>query len=155
MKLLLKNLLFTGLVPGTVGVYLPLWIAWPRSATRGVPAMGAWVLVGAGGALYLSSLVSFVRDGEATPAPIDAPRRLVVCGPYRWVRNPMYLGVLTVVLGWTVLFRSWALVLYGVAIGVAFQLFILFFEEPRLRQTFGEEYVRYCRQTPRWPRLRR
>lgn len=150
MALLLKNLLFTVLVPGTVGVYLPLSIAGDRTPASG-PVLGlALVLLAAGGGVYAWCLWDFASFGRGTPAPIDAPKRLVVRGLYRFVRNPMYVGVLAVILGQAVLFRSTALGLYALAVGTAFHGFVRLYEEPRLAREFGSEYEAYRARVGRW-----
>lgn len=99
----------------------------------------------------------FVARGRGTPAPFDAPRRLVVTGPYRYVRNPMYLGTGLFIGGCAVLFWEFsaALLWYGVGIIVAVNLFILLYEEPTLRRKFDGDYREYCRNVRRWlPRSR-
>jgi len=101
MTLLLKNLLFTLLVPGTVAVWIPLawsrrFVATPSSLLLALPVFLA------GATLYAWTTFNFARIGRGTPAPIDAPRKLVVRGPHRYVRNPMSLGVLAVILGWAI-----------------------------------------------------
>ncbi|MCG8456937.1 MAG: isoprenylcysteine carboxylmethyltransferase family protein [Holophagales bacterium] len=156
MLLLLKNLLFTLVVPGTVGVYLPLWIAGDRGPTSGTLLVLAIVLFGAGLTIYGWCVWDFATFGRATPAPVDAPKRLVVRGLYRYTRNPMYLGVLAVISGWALLYRSHQLVLYALGVATMFHLFIVLYEEPHLRKVFGEEYELYREITPRWlPSLRR
>ena len=155
MALLLKNLLFTVLVPGTAAVYFPLWIAvgQPRSSGIGMVTAAVILLVGAG--IYASSQWNFAALGRGTPAPIDAPKRLVIYGPYRHVRNPMYLGVLAVILGWAILFSSVVLVVYGLVLGTCFHLFTVLYEERHLLREFGSEYEAYCKRVGRWrPRLR-
>jgi len=92
----------------------------------------------------------FARFGRGTPAPIDAPKRLVTRGLYRYTRNPMYVGVLTVILGWAVLFRAWALVAYALAVWSCFHSFIILYEEPHLRAQFGKEYEEYRVRVSRW-----
>jgi protein-S-isoprenylcysteine O-methyltransferase Ste14 len=150
MRLALKNLLFTVLVPGTVAVYGPLLL------TRGVmPATGvarglAIVVLAVGACIYAWCVWDFATFGRGTPAPIDAPTRLVVRGLYRVTRNPMYVGVLTVVLGWAILYRSPALALYGFAVWCCFQSFVLLYEEPHLRRVFGAEYEAYRARVGRW-----
>lgn len=159
MELLVKNLFFTVLVPGTVAVYLPISIA-GDGAGRGsggalltVVALLAFVV---GGAIYAWCLWDFASFGRGTPAPIDPPQRLVVRGLYRWSRNPMYVGVLTVVLGQAAWFGSLGLVLYACAVAACFQLFVMLYEEPHLRRQFGPDYEAYCTRVGRWlPRLRR
>ena len=88
--------------------------------------------------------------GSGTPAPIDAPKRLVKRGFYRYTRNPMYVAALTVVIGWATLFGAAVLVGYAIVLFVAFSLFIRLYEEPRLAREFGEEYATYVSQVGRW-----
>jgi protein-S-isoprenylcysteine O-methyltransferase Ste14 len=94
--------------------------------------------------LYLISL------GKGTPAPIDAPKFLVKEGPYQWVRNPMYLAALSIVIGQAILFRSFLLVGYALLVWGVVHLFVVFVEEPSLRHQFGESYESYLRTVPRW-----
>ncbi len=148
--LLLKNLLFTLLVPGTVAVYVPLLMARNRSPAAGAALVIAIALLTVGGAIYAWCVVDFATFGRGTPFPADAPGRLVVRGLYRYTRNPMYVGVLTVILGWAVFYRSAEHACYAVAIALCFQLFIILYEEPHLRRTFGPEYDEYCGKVPRW-----
>lgn len=108
------------------------------------------LLVLLGGTLYFWCLWGFAVLGRGTPAPIDPPKRLVVRGPYRHVRNPMYLCLLAVILGWSVLFKSLPLLLYALAVGAAFHLFTVLYEEPHLRKVFGAEYEDYLARVPRW-----
>jgi protein-S-isoprenylcysteine O-methyltransferase Ste14 len=111
--------------------------------------VGLLVLV-LGVGLYLWCAGAFTFIGKGTPAPIDAPKTLVVQGPYRWVRNPMYLAVLSVILGQALLFRSVLLVGYALLVWVVVHLFVVFIEEPSLRGQFGGSYEEYLRQVPRW-----
>jgi len=156
MKLLLKNLLFTVLVPGTVAVYLPLMIAGRRSPASGlVWAIGCLLLI-LGVAIYSWCVWDFATFGRGTPAPIDAPRKLVIRGLYQYTRNPMYLGVLTIILGWAVHFRAAVLLPYALVVGACFHLFIVLYEERHLQRAFGSEYEDYCARVGRWlPRFRR
>jgi protein-S-isoprenylcysteine O-methyltransferase Ste14 len=150
MVLLLKNLLFTVVVPGTVAVLLPLAIAAERTAVATPPRALALLLFAAGGSIYAWCVWDFASFGRGTPAPIDAPKRLVVRGLYRYVRNPMYLGVLTFILGWAAWCGSTGLLLYAAAVATLFHTFIVLYEEPHLRREFGDEYVRYCARAWRW-----
>ena len=88
--------------------------------------------------------------GLGTPAPIDPPKTLVVRGPYRWTRNPMYVAVLAVLIGECVVTQSAALAEYSVAVFFGFYAFVLFYEEPTLGHKFGDEYRQYCARVPRW-----
>jgi protein-S-isoprenylcysteine O-methyltransferase Ste14 len=155
MRLLLKNLLFTLVVPGTVGVYLPLLIARQRSAAAGPTLALAALLIAVGGAVYAWCVWDFATFGRGTPAPIDAPKQLVVRGLYRHVRNPMYVGVLAVIFGWALLFRALGVLIYGLAAIGWMHLFVVYYEEPHLKRIFGDPYDRYRARVGRWlPRLR-
>jgi protein-S-isoprenylcysteine O-methyltransferase Ste14 len=156
MLLLLKNLLFTLLVPGTVAVYVPLFLARNRSPATGLAFFLALCLLLLGSAICVWCVWDFATFGRGTPAPIDAPKKLVVRGLYRHTRNPMYVGVLTVLLGWTVMFGGKGLPIYTCCVGVSFHLFVVFSEEPRLARQFGVEYRDYCAKVSRWvPQFRR
>ena len=126
-----------------------------RPARLGVVEAAGLALLFAGGLLALWSVFAFALIGRGTPAPFDPPRRLVVGGPYRWVRNPMYIGAGLVLLGAAMFYGSIGLVLYAVAFWSAAHLFVLYYEEPALRRTFGPEYDAYVHSRRRWmPRWR-
>ncbi len=146
----LGYLLFVLLIPGTGGVYVPGLILAGSGATFGHIAWPATVLVGAGVALVTWCFWVFLAAGRGTPAPWDAPRRVVAVGPYRWVRNPIYVGALMIVLGEAWFFLSVPLVLYAIAVAVGVHLLVVTYEEPALRAQFGDEYERYRRRVPRW-----
>jgi protein-S-isoprenylcysteine O-methyltransferase Ste14 len=152
-----RTLIFTIIVPGFWTVLVPYWVVGrgARLEMRGTVLAGG-LLVVAGTALYLiCAFWGFALRGSGTPAPIDPPKKLVVVGPYRVVRNPMYLSVLCVMLGEALAFRSVALAEIGCAFFAFTVLFVTLYEEPILRRKFGAEYEAYCRQVPRWvPRLR-
>jgi protein-S-isoprenylcysteine O-methyltransferase Ste14 len=156
MILFLKNLLFTVVAPGTVAVCVPLVIARGRSAVSG-PMIGlALVLLAVGAAIYTWCVVDFAVFGRGTPAPIDAPKHLVVRGLYRYTRNPMYLGVSTTILGWAVLYQSAALAGYLIVVGFCFHLFIVLYEERHLEAVFPDQYEEYRNRVGRWlPVVRR
>lgn len=150
MTLFFKNLLFTLVIPGTVAVYVPLRLAPPGWPAFGMVQLLATLLLAVGGAIYLWCVWDFATFGRGTPAPIDAPKRLVVRGLYRHVRNPMYVAVLTVVTGWTVYFTSPRLLGYEAMLFLLFNSFVSVYEEPTLRRLFGDEYERYCARVGRW-----
>jgi protein-S-isoprenylcysteine O-methyltransferase Ste14 len=156
VALFLKNVVFTVLVPGTVGGYLPYAIGSRAAAGEGGgPFDTGRLLVAAplflvGAAIYLWCLWHFAVTGRGTPAPIDPPTRLVVRGLYRRIRNPMYVGVLLVVAGWALYYRSIAVIEYAVALAVLFHVFVVFVEEPLLRRRFGAAYDDYTRTVGRW-----
>ena len=150
MKLFLKVALFTAVMPGTFAGLLPVFIVGDRTVGGGVTLGLACGLFAFGFILYLRSAWDFAVFGRGTPAPIDAPKRLVTRGFYRYTRNPMYVAVLTVVMGWAALFGAAVLVGYGIVLFVVFSLFIRLYEEPRLAREFGEEYAEYVSQVGRW-----
>jgi len=148
----LKTLIFTILVPGTILILVP-WLLLQSSGGSNL-TLSLWLigllplLLGVG--LYFWCAGAFTFIGKGTPAPIDAPVFLVREGPYQWVRNPMYLGVLSVVIGEAILFHSLLLVGYALLAWVVVHLFVIFYEEPTLRRQFGESYAAYLRTVPRW-----
>ena len=143
MKLFLKVALFTAVMPGTFAGLLPVLIVGDRAVAGGAAPGLAWGLFAFGLVLYLRSAWDFAAFGRGTPAPMDAPKRLVTRGFYRYTRNPMYVASLTVVLGWATLYWAAVLVGYAIVLFVAFSLFIRLYEEPRLARDFGEEYAAY------------
>lgn len=155
MMLILKNLLFTLAVPGTMGVYVPLLLARDRAPVSGPVYVLALALLAIGGVIYAWCVWDFAVFGHGTPAPIDAPKKLVVRGLYRHSRNPIYVGVLTALVGWAVMFRGTNLLIYMLCVGISFHLFVVLYEEPYLRRQFGAEYYDYCAKVGRWlPRVR-
>ena len=150
MKLFLKTTLFTVVMPGTFAVLFPILLAGDRTAASGATLGFALFLFALGSVLYLRSAWDFAVFGSGTPAPIDAPKRLVTCGLYRYTRNPMYIGSLTVVVGWATLFGAIILVAYTVLLFVLFSLFIRRYEGPRLAREFGSKYATYVSQVGRW-----
>jgi protein-S-isoprenylcysteine O-methyltransferase Ste14 len=112
-------------------------------------------LVVAGLPVLLDSFARFALQGLGTPAPIFPTRHLVVSGMFQYVRNPMYVAVLSLILGQGLLFGNVRVLEYGIAVWVAFYLFVLVYEEPTLRNSYGLEYEEFCANVPRWiPRLR-
>ena len=149
----LKTLMFTILVPGTLLGIVP-WFLLHWSGEAMMPSLSVWLigllplLLGIG--LYFWCAGEFTFRGHGTPAPIDAPIFLVKAGPYHWVRNPMYLAVLAIVIGQAILFRSFLLLGYVLLVWGVVHLFVVFVEEPSLRRQFGESYETYLHSVPRW-----
>ena len=149
----LKTLIFSILVPGTVAGVIP-WLLLQGSAGAVLLIPSIWIvgflplLLGVG--LYLWCAGAFTFIGKGTPAPIDAPKVLVVEGPYRWVRNPMYIAVFSVVIGEALLFRSFLLIGYALLVAGVVHLFVVFVEEPSLRRQFGASYETYLCTVSRW-----
>ncbi|MDP1736372.1 MAG: isoprenylcysteine carboxylmethyltransferase family protein [Caulobacter sp.] len=152
---ILGSILFFVLVPGTFAGVIPWWITrWDLSYSSTVLMTVGGLLILAGLAALIASFARFALDGLGTPAPIAPPGTLVVTGLYRFVRNPMYAAVMAIVLGQALMFYSPGLVAYAVAVWLAFQGFILMYEEPTLRVTFGDPYAAYFAAVPRWiPKL--
>lgn len=149
----LRSLFFTILMPGTVAGVVP-WLLLQSSgeAVRLVPSL--W-LIGllpllAGLALFFWCNGLFTFVGKGTLAPIDAPVFLVRAGPYQWVRNPMYIAVLTIILSEAILFHALVLIGYALVVGTAMHLFVVLVEEPLLRRQFGESYETYLHTVARW-----
>jgi len=151
--------LFLVLAPGTVAIYIP----WRISRWRFEPALLGFpgfrtigvVMIAVGLPVLLDSFARFAIQGLGTPAPVAPPQHLVVTGLYRCVRNPMYVGVSSLILGQGLLFGSIRILEYGLVVWLAFFLFVLLYEEPALRRKFGDEYRKFCAQVPRWiPRLK-
>jgi protein-S-isoprenylcysteine O-methyltransferase Ste14 len=150
MSLALRNLVFTLIVPGAGGVYVP-WLILTRHGRSPTPA--AWyavAVIAVGVLLYVSCLWLFATAGRGTPGVWDPPRQIVTAGPYRWVRNPIYVAALLIVGGEAWLFLSADLLLYACALALGFHLIVVAYEEPTLRAQFGEQYDDYCHTVHRW-----
>ena len=151
---LARAVTYSALFIGLLLVFLPDRIL--SSTGIGQPfAFGAWqvagMVLGASGALLaLMCIFTFVFAGNGTPAPFDPPRRLVVQGPYRLVRNPMYLGAGLALAGAALFYQSIALLGYASVFLLLTHLFVVLYEEPTLRRTFERDYEVYCRQVSRW-----
>jgi protein-S-isoprenylcysteine O-methyltransferase Ste14 len=152
---IIKTLIFLFTVPGTVLVHIPLRLA-RGEASRGRTGAAAAFLAWAGGAvLLLWPVWNFSVQGRGSPSPADPPKKLVVEGPYRYVRNPMYLAAALVLLGHWLRSGSRSVLIYGLAVVTAFHLFVVHYEEPNLERRFGEAYRKYRASVPRWlPKLR-
>jgi protein-S-isoprenylcysteine O-methyltransferase Ste14 len=149
MKSLLWKALFAFLVlPGLVAFAIPL-LAFERPPLTSMSIPGA-VIAAVGVVLLLWCVGEFYVNGKGTLAPWAPPRHLVTTGLYRFSRNPMYVGVLLILVGCAVGFRSRALSLYAVAVAIAFQLRVVSHEEPWLERTFGDTWPRYKAAVPRW-----
>lgn len=150
---------FFVLAPGVVAGLIPYWLSgWqtrgPALAWQPVqPIGGALIVVGV--LMLISAFVRFVREGAGTPAPVAPTERLVVGGLYRYVRNPMYLAVLAIIVGQALAFANVRLLAYAVAVWVGFATFVKLYEEPTLKRRYGEQYEAYRRAVPAWlPRMR-
>ena len=154
MFALVRSLTYGSLFVAVLLVFLPArvleWTGIARPSGLGpLQVMGGMVVV-AGAALAVWCVATFALVGRGTPAPFDSPRRLVVSGPYRWVRNPMYLGAVTALLGAALFYESLALAGYAAVFLAVAHLFVKGYEEPTLARTFGAEYEAYRRRVGRW-----
>ncbi|MEM7186521.1 MAG: isoprenylcysteine carboxylmethyltransferase family protein [Bacteroidota bacterium] len=154
-SLFIRNLIFTILQPGVVVGLIPYLLL--RSQIERILPDSWKVTTIAGALLFLVGLVimiacirSFALQGKGTISPIDPTRELVSSGLYRFSRNPMYVGVMLQLIGLALYFGSNRLWLYLLLVFLAFNLFIVLIEEPRLRRDFGESYIRYCEKVGRW-----
>ena len=150
----LKFFLGSGLVlPGVVAGLVPALLAYMDAGRNGGWAFG-FVLLGLGLVLLLWCVRDLLVSGRGTLAPWDPPKRLVVVGFYRFVRNPMYIAVVTLVVGWSLAAGSRLLACYGALLAIGFHLRVICHEEPRLRRQFGAEWAAYSVSVARWlPRL--
>lgn len=152
----LRSLLFLIIAPGMVAGYIPLALlrSGPQLETGILAylALPLWIM---GGVILLWSFWNFLHEGRGTPAPIDPPKQLVATGFYRYVRNPMYVGVLLMLIGHFLWFGFWWLLIYAALAFLTVHLFVILYEEPTLRRKFGAAYEDYLRTVPRWiPKLR-
>ncbi len=158
MLAVLGSAIFFVLAPGTVAVLIPWWICRWRfepSAIGWLPVrvLGGLMIV-AGAAVLIDSFARFALQGLGTPAPVFPTRHLVVTGLYRYVRNPMYVAVTSVILGQGMMFGNVRVLEYGALVWLAFHVFVMAYEEPALRVAFGAQYEAFCEGVPRWiPRL--
>lgn len=158
MFALMRGLTYATLFISFVLVFLPAQVL-VRSGVAAPPDVGPAQILGAaavilGLSLAISCVLAFGIVGKGTPAPFDPPRRLVVRGPYRYVRNPMYIGALVGLAGASLFYQSLALLGFTAVFALTVHLFVLFYEEPTLARLFGADYTEYRRQVRRWwPRL--
>lgn len=153
---LFGSAVFFFIAPGTVGGFAPWVISdWrlPEGAFA-IPQYAGAVLISISLIALIECFVRFAQEGDGTPAPVAKTKKLVVKGLYRHTRNPMYVAVLGLIFGQALFFENVQVAWYGAAIWFTFHIFVVFFEERRLRREFGGEYDVYHRNVPRWlPRL--
>ena len=153
----LRSLFFAALFIALQVWYLPQWLGihghWQAPQEYPLRWIGLIPLV-LGGFVMMACVIRFGTTGEGTPLPLDPPRKFVAVGPYRYVRNPMYLGMGMFLVGEAIVFADRAslvrIVWYALALVVAIQCFVIFYEEPATRARFGLEYDAYCRKVNRW-----
>jgi protein-S-isoprenylcysteine O-methyltransferase Ste14 len=160
MVVLLRAITYAAVFIGFVLVYLPgrflSWSGIVEPATTGALQVAGMIIVAIGTALAFWCLFTFVFIGKGTPAPFDPPRKLVIRGPYRFVRNPMYIGAGMTLAGVALFYESLSVSIYACLFFLITHLFVVLYEEPTLRRTFGTEYEAYCDRVKRWlPRRRK
>jgi protein-S-isoprenylcysteine O-methyltransferase Ste14 len=149
--LLAKVVIFTILVPGTIVAAIPYSLLREDPAPHPGPlGLLGMLPLALGVVFYLWCAWDFASAGRGTPAPIDPPRILVARGLYRVVRNPMYVGVLLILIGESMVFSSLVILQYTLVVWLMFHAFVVFYEEPTLRKKFGAAYEEYCRSVSRW-----
>ncbi|MET0480461.1 MAG: isoprenylcysteine carboxylmethyltransferase family protein [Mycetocola sp.] len=147
------TIVFLFVAPGIVAGLIPWLISgwqlhdWGDAAWLGVPI--TWTVIAAGVLFLLTAFALFAMH-RGTPAPVVPTETLVVTGVYRYVRNPMYLSVLAIIVGQALLFGSWGLVIYAGIVLVMVVAFVKVYEEPTLTSRYGEQYVDYRRNVPGW-----
>ena len=154
MSVIVRAITYATLFVGLLLIYVPTrilsWSGIVRPAAIEGPQITG-IVIGSTGALVASWCVfTFAWVGRGTPAPFDPPRRLVIRGPYRFVRNPMYIGAGLALSGAALFYESLSLLAYGGMFLLVSHVFVVWYEEPTLRQTFGPEYEAYYRRVRRW-----
>lgn len=155
MSLFLRNLFFTILQPGIVAGLIPYRFVQPVLKTTIEEPFIFHHFVGLliflfGFILMLICIANFAMHGRGTLSPADPTKKLVITGPYKFSRNPMYIGVMMMLIGESIFFQSLAVAIYALFVFIAFYTFVVGFEEPRLRDSFGEEYDEYVKRVRRW-----
>lgn len=154
MSALVRTIIYATIFVALVLVFVPArLLEW--SGIVAPASWGLWQIIGAGvvvlgAALALWCVLAFGTIGQGTPAPFDPPRKLVVRGPYRYVRNPMYIGAGGALGGAALYYQSWQLAGYTAFLFLATHIFINLYEEPTLKRLFGKQYEDYCRKVRRW-----
>jgi protein-S-isoprenylcysteine O-methyltransferase Ste14 len=155
LSLFFRNLFFTILQPGIVAGLVPYWILGRKAEFsfsqpwQSYQYLAVLVFL-AGLVIMFHCIYKFAVEGQGTLSPADPTKKLVVRGLYKFSRNPMYVGVMLILVGEAVFFHSYDLWVYLLLVFLAFNLFIMLLEEPRLRRDFNQEYFQYCRKVRRW-----
>jgi protein-S-isoprenylcysteine O-methyltransferase Ste14 len=157
--LFFKLAVFTLVAPGSVTVWAPLFWLHPslrhQAHLASISGIAGCLIILAGVAGYVWCALDFLFQGRGTPAPIDPPKKVVQRGLYKYTRNPMYISILLVLLGESLVFQSRFLLEYAVIVAAIVHLFVYFYEEPTLTKRMGASYAEYQKEVPRWiPRLR-
>jgi protein-S-isoprenylcysteine O-methyltransferase Ste14 len=154
MFVIFRAITYATMFVGFLLIYLPArllsWSGIVRPTALGASQIVGMIVGSTGALVALYCIFTFTKIGKGTPAPFDPPRRLVIQGPYRFVRNPMYIGAGLALAGAALFYESLSLLAYGAVFLVACHLFVVLYEEPSLRRSFGPEYGAYCHRVGRW-----
>ena len=154
MFILVRATAYAAIFVGLVVVFLPVrllsWSGIAPPSHLGLPQIAGMIIAASGAVVAAWCVLAFALVGRGTPAPFDPPRRLVIAGPYRFVRNPMYIGAGLTLAGAAMFYQSLLLLGFSALFIVAAHLFVVFHEEPALERHFGEEYTAYRRRVRRW-----
>ena len=154
MLALFRGLTYAALFIGAFLIFIPgrilARVGIEPVTTFGMPQVVGLLIAVLGFALAMACVLTFAFIGLGTPAPFDPPRTLVIAGPYRFVRNPMYIGAGTTLLGAALYYESLALAGYALVFLLITHLFVMLYEEPHLRRVFGSSYEEYLRTVHRW-----
>lgn len=153
MRLMIGTILHTIFLPGSLVVALPYWLLRESPDTLSLSPLQLLIgvpLIAAGAAVLALCFWDFVVSGKGTPNPLHPPRVLVSERLYRYIRNPIYVAVVTMLIGESLVFGAPILIAYAALVWLVLQGFVVFYEEPTLRRDFGANYEAYCRSVPRW-----
>jgi protein-S-isoprenylcysteine O-methyltransferase Ste14 len=154
MFVIFRAITYATLFIGFLLIYLPARVLAAAGIARppeiGAPQIAGIIIGSVGTVVALWCIFTFATIGKGTPAPFDPPRKLVIRGPYRFVRNPMYIGAALALAGAALFYKSVPLLAYGAVFLLACHLFVISYEEPTLGRSFGAEYEAYCQRVSRW-----
>ncbi len=155
VSLIIRNLIFTILHPGIVAGLVPYLILKEKINDAFIFPWPVYKYFGAAGIVIgliflLWCITSFAISGRGTLSPADPTKKLVTKGLYKFTRNPMYVGVVLILMGQTLMYLSASLLIYSTLVLIGFNIFIIFIEEPRLKKDFGLDYYSYCQKVRRW-----
>jgi protein-S-isoprenylcysteine O-methyltransferase Ste14 len=153
--LIIRNIFYVLVFPGTVTGVIPFAIAKNQFTDAlnqflSFPVFAGMVMYIAGLSILIYCVSKFITDGAGTLSPTNPTKQLVSKGLYRFSRNPMYIGVLSMLLGESLFCRSVSLLIYSILVFILFNAYVILFEEPRLKKDFGEDYLSYRRIVRRW-----
>ena len=157
LSLFIRNLIFTILQPGLVTGLIPYYLLGEKASQfltqpfqmNGFHIVGAVVFL-VGMMIMILCIADFAIKGKGTLSPADPTKKLVISSLYQYSRNPMYVGVILILIGEAIFFQSVDLAVYTLVVFIAFSVFVILVEEPRLKRDFGKEYKAYCSSVRRW-----